>query len=30
VVSNYNTVKVDSNNTNTADIRIDQHFREQD
>jgi hypothetical protein len=30
VVSNYNTVKVDSNDTNTADIRIDQHFRDQD
>jgi hypothetical protein len=30
VVSNYNTVKVDSNSTNTADIRIDQHFRDQD
>ena len=30
VVSNYDTVEVDSNNTNTADLRIDQHFREQD
>src|SRR5580692_10955828 len=30
VVSNYNTVKVDNSDTNTADIRIDQHFRDQD
>jgi hypothetical protein len=26
VVNNFNIVKVDSSNTNTADIRIDQHF----
>ncbi len=30
VVSNYNVVKVDSNNTDTADLRIDEHFRDQD
>lgn len=30
VVSNYNVVKVDSNNTDTADMRIDEHFRDQD
>ena len=30
VLNNYNTVKVDSNSTYTADMRIDQRFREQD
>ena len=30
VLYNYNTIKVDSINTNTADVRIDQHFRDQD
>jgi hypothetical protein len=30
ILNNYSTVKVNSNNTNTADMRIDQRFREQD
>jgi hypothetical protein len=30
VLNNYNIIKVNSYNTNTADLRIDQHFREQD
>jgi hypothetical protein len=30
VLYNFNTVKVNSNDTNTADLRIDEHFREQD
>ncbi|HEY6489170.1 MAG: TonB-dependent receptor [Terracidiphilus sp.] len=30
VLYNYNTIKVDSFNTNTADVRIDQRFRDQD
>ncbi len=30
VLNNYSTVKVDSNNTSTADLRIDQRFSEQD
>jgi len=30
VLYNYSVVKVDSNDTNTADMRIDQRFREQD
>ena len=30
VLYNYNIIKVDSNTTNTADMRIDQRFREQD
>ena len=30
VLYNYSIVKVDNNDTNTADMRIDQRFREQD
>ena len=30
VLNNFSVVKVDSNNTNTADLRIDERFREQD
>ena len=30
VLYNFNTVKVDSNSTNTADLRLDEHFRDQD
>jgi hypothetical protein len=30
VQSNYSTVKVDSYDTDTADMRIDQHFRDKD
>jgi len=30
VVNNFSTVKVNSNDTDTADLRIDQHFRDQD
>ena len=30
VLYNYNIIKVDSINTNTADMRIDEHFRDQD
>lgn len=29
-VYNFSTVKVNSNNTNTADLRLDQHFGEKD
>ena len=28
VLYNYNIIKVNSYNTNTADLRIDQHFRD--
>lgn len=30
VLYNYNIIKVDSNNTDTADVRIDERFRDQD
>lgn len=30
VLYNYNIIKVDSNNTDTADLRIDERFRDQD
>jgi hypothetical protein len=30
ILNNYSVVKVNSNDTNTADMRIDQRFREQD
>jgi hypothetical protein len=30
VLYNYNIIKVDSNTTNTADLRIDERFRDQD
>ena len=30
VLYNYSTVKVNSDNTNTADLRIDQHFSDKD
>jgi hypothetical protein len=30
VLYNYNIIKVDSNSTNTADMRIDERFRDQD
>ncbi len=30
VLYNFSTVKVDSNSTNTADLRIDEHFSEKD
>ncbi len=30
VLNNYNVIKINTNNTNTADLRIDQRFRDQD